>query len=70
MKRLSRKFLDLYGWERIYVGSSVVTFCERCKRQRTHICTERSWDEDDWLFEFECDHCKYITDGMIPGGFE
>lgn len=57
MKRLSRKFLDEYGWVRIGIGSSVVTFCERCGLQRTHTCVDRTWEDDDWTYDFECDHC-------------
>jgi hypothetical protein len=61
MKRLSRGFLDQYGWEHVYVGSSVVTFCEKCECQRTHTCIGKTWEDDDWTFEFECDHCRYDT---------
>lgn len=59
MKKLARKFLSEYGWERINIGSSVVTFCERCDCQRTHTCVDRKWDDGDWVFSFECDHCMY-----------
>ena len=59
MKKLTREYLDGFGWTRIMVGSSVVTYCTRCRRQRTHTCTGRAWEDDDWTYEFQCDHCLY-----------
>lgn len=68
MKKLSRKFLDEYGWVHINIGSSVVSFCEQCGCQRTHTVVEREWDDGDWVFSIECDHCCIKDDSKTIGG--
>ena len=46
-------------WFDIRIGSSIVTFCERCICQRTHTCADRYWVDGGWVLTFLCDFCRF-----------
>ena len=62
IKKLTRKYLDSYGWNKIQVGSHIVSYCDRCEFQRVFNCIDMVWDEDDsdWTYSFECSFCKLL----------
>lgn len=46
-------------WFGVDVGISVVSYCEDCECQRTHTCVDKSWVDEEWLYVFLCDYCKF-----------
>lgn len=63
-KELTKPFLDSYGWYGIQVDSHIVSFCETCGAQHSHICVDAAWDPDaeTMVYLFECVACRKKED--------
>ena len=60
MSKIIRKsVLDDTKWFGIREGSSVVSYCEDCRCQRTHTCTDSFWKDDESWFVLLCDFCRF-----------
>jgi len=57
---LSREFLNEHGWNGIRIGKHIVSYCKNCGCQRVKYCVDKSWADDDWLFEFRCPECELV----------
>jgi hypothetical protein len=58
-KVVRKQVLDDNRWFNVYKGSVVVSYCERCGCQRTHMCMDTLWKDDGLWFVLVCDFCRF-----------
>ena len=58
-KTMYRQYLNAFSWSCVSIGSSIISYCEQCKGQHTHICIGNRWDSEkkDLILLFRCLYC-------------
>jgi len=55
--------LKINGWNNIYVGKTIVSYCKTCQQQTVHVCTGIKIDGNETLYKFDCLVCKTKLEG-------